>query len=75
MASGEPLTIPVQRETWLHEKYEKADLRAVVKMIACTERTGSLTIHFNRGHVGALEWRQRDWVPKTVTPPVTDEKG
>lgn len=58
-AAEQVLTLPVQRETWLHERYQKADLRAVLKMIAAAKKTGALTLHFSNGAVGDIEWKVR----------------
>lgn len=56
--------IPVSAESWLHERYQKADLRALMKLVAAEKRTGQLTIHFGQGAITAVEWKQR--APRTT---------
>lgn len=52
--------VPVATESWLHERFDKADLRAVIKAVSAAKRTGALTLHFLRGGLSSVEWRQRE---------------
>jgi hypothetical protein len=52
--------VPVAKETWLHERFDKADLRAVIKAVSAAKRTGALTLHFLHGGLSSVEWRQKE---------------
>jgi hypothetical protein len=51
--------VPVARETWVHDRFDKADLRAVIQAVRATKKTGALTVHFLRGGLSSVEWRQK----------------
>lgn len=50
---------PVSSESWLHERYDRHEFPALVRLVAEEKRTGQIVVHISQGAIHSIEWKQR----------------